>query len=77
MRFLMALTTAIILSGCAPRVAIIGGTEDMIQVPAGAVIQNVPIPTTEKKSYDLVTQKDGYWVSKDAINRYKKAKVGE
>ena len=76
MRFLIVLTIAITLSGCAHRVAVIGGTEDMIQIPAGAIIQNVALPTTEKKSYDVVTPKDGYWVSKDAINRYQKARVG-
>lgn len=76
MRFWMILTTVIILSGCAGRVAVIGGTEDMIFVPKGAVIQNVALPTTENKAYDLLTQKDGYWVSKDAINRYQKARVG-
>lgn len=76
MRFWMILITAITLSGCAGRVAVIGGVEDMITVPKGSVIQNVKLPTTEHKAYDIVTEKDGFWVSNDAINRYQKARVG-
>lgn len=74
-RLLMGLMIAITLSGCASKVAVIGGVRDMIEVPKGSVIKNVALPTTEGKAYDIQTDKDGFWLSKDAINRYQKARV--
>lgn len=78
MRFLTLLTIAIILSGCASRIAVIGGISDMIEIKKGTVITGVSLPTTEDgKLYDIVVQKDSFLVSKDGVNRYQKAKVGQ
>jgi hypothetical protein len=72
----MILITAITLSGCAGRVAVIGGIGDMVAIPKGSIIKDVPLPTTENKRHDVVVEKDSYLVSKDAVNRYQKARVG-
>ena len=76
MRLLMILTTAIILNGCAPRVAIIGGMEDMLAVPKGSVISGIKVPMLDDQPHSLTVQKDSFLVSKDAVNRYQKARVG-
>jgi hypothetical protein len=57
-------------------VAVIGGIGDMVAIPKGSIIKDVPLPTTENKRHDVVVEKDSYLVSKDAVNRYQKARVG-
>lgn len=64
-----------VLSGCAhSRPAVVGGVEDMIRIPKGVVISDVALPTDEGKTYNVITQKDGYWLSLDAWNRIEKGK---
>ena len=46
----------------------------MIRIPKGAVINDVPLPTDEALNYNVITQKDGYWLSLDAWNRIEKGK---
>lgn len=75
MRFWTLLMTSVILSGCASsRPAVVGGVEDMIRIPKGAVINDVPLPTDQGLNYNVITQKDGYWLSLDAWNRIEKGK---
>lgn len=74
-RFLTVLAISVALSGCAThKAAIVGGVEDMIRIPKGVVINNVSLPTDEGKSYNVITQKDGYWMSLDAWNRIEKGR---
>ena len=74
-RFLMVSLISVILSGCAhSRPAVVGGVEDMIRIPKGVIINNVALPTDEGKAYNVITQKDGYWLSLDAWNRIEKGK---
>lgn len=74
MRFLMVVLTSVLLSGCAAQrgSVVVGGVEDYIQIPKNSQIANVPLPTDEKKSYTVVTQKNGVWLSLDAWNRIEK-----
>lgn len=75
MRFLTVLMISAVLSGCAhSRPAVVGGVEDMIRIPKGVIINDVSLPTDEGKTYNVITQKDGYWLSLDAWNRIEKGK---
>ena len=75
MRFWILLMISVALSGCASsRPAVVGGVEDMIRIPKGVIINNVALPTDEGKAYNVITQKDGYWLSLDAWNRIEKGK---
>ena len=63
-----------LLSGCAfNKGAASGNTpmglRDYIEIPAESVITNVPMPTDEKKKYNIVTEKNGVWISLDGLNR--------
>ncbi len=74
-RFLTVLMISAALSGCATaRPAVVGGVEDMIRMPKGVVINDVSLPTDEGKNYNIITQKDGIWLSLDAWNRVEKGK---
>jgi len=69
---LMLVLSLIGLSGCAllpKRVIIAGGPEDVLVIPMGSSISNIPLPTDENKTYTIVTQKDGLWISLDADQR--------
>jgi len=46
----------------------------MIRIPKGVIINNVALPTDEGKTYNVITQKDGYWLSLDAWNRIEKGR---
>lgn len=75
--FWMALTTNLVLSGCiTKKTALVGGAEDLIFVPKGGEIANVPLPTNENKTYTVVTPKAGYWISLQGWNRVVKATSG-
>ncbi len=39
------------------------GVDGYIQMPAGSVVTGVPLPTDENKKYNIVTNKDGFWMS--------------
>lgn len=45
------------------------GIGDYIEVPVGSVITNVPLPTDEGKKYNIVVEKNGYWISLECDNR--------
>lgn len=74
MRFLMVVLTSILLSGCTASrdSVVVGGVEDYIQIPKSSKIENVPLPTDENKTYTVVTQKNGVWLSLEAWNRIEK-----
>lgn len=75
MRFWILLTISVALSGCAhSRPPVVGGVEDMIRIPKGVLINDVSLPTDEGKTYNVITQKDGYWLSLDAWNRIEKGR---
>lgn len=75
--FLMALTISSAVSGCfTKKTALVGGPGDLIFVPKGGEISNVPLPTNEGKTYTVVTPKPGYWVSMQGWNRVIKATSG-
>lgn len=77
MIFSMLLMTSLVLSGCANRTAIVGGMGDMIVMPKGSVIKGVKLITPDgEKTVDLVTQKDGRWLSNKGFNRIIKATSG-
>ncbi len=59
------------LSGCVwgKKLAVPLGATDYIFCPKGSEIAGVPLPTNEKKSYTIVTPKDGFWISKSGFNR--------
>lgn len=75
--FLMVLTISLAVSGCLSRkTALIGGADDIIFIPKGGQIANVPLPTDENKNYTVVTPKSGYWISMNGFNRIVKATSG-
>ena len=74
MIFWIALTINAALSfGCAQKVAVVGGVEDMIILPKGTLIQGVSLPTDEPgKKYNIVTNRSGVWLSLKGWNRASK-----
>lgn len=78
MRFVMILLTAIILNSCAwlpKQTIVLSGIDGIIDVPAGAKLCNVPLPTDEVgKNYCIVTKKPSMLISLDDWNNLKKYK---
>jgi hypothetical protein len=62
------------LISCAHNKVVPLGITDYVFIPAGTSLTNVPLPTDEKKSYTVITPKDGFWVSKDGFNRLESMK---
>ena len=63
----LVLTSVMLVSGCAylpkSKVQSPCGVDGYIQMPAGSVVTGVPLPTDENKKYNIVTDKDGFWMS--------------
>lgn len=75
MRIGMLVLTSIILSGCAGKsVTSPCNISDYVEIPKGAVINDVPLPTDEGKNYNVITQKNGFWMSFECHNRMEKGK---
>ena len=74
MRLMTALLISILLSACAHSTSQMEGVDNVIDIPAGGIIENVPLPTDENKTYRIVTKKPGRWVSLEAWARYEKMK---
>jgi len=75
MRFMMLALISILASGCSmlpTRTIMLGGVEDILNVPAGSKICETPLPTDEKKTYCVVTNKASVLISLDAMNRLEK-----
>lgn len=69
---LVTIVIALSLSGCAMLRGPIepGGVNDWVELPVGAVITGVALPTDEpNKKYNIVTTKPGAWVSLDMLDR--------
>jgi len=64
------------LSGCLTNKSFVApcGVTDYIETPKGAVVQRVPLPTDEGKDYNIVTPKNGFWMSFDCHNRMEKGR---
>jgi len=63
------------LSGCAlipTKTVVLGGVRDIVEVNAGSKVCDVKLPTDEKKTYCIVTEKPSVLVSLDAWNRAQK-----
>ena len=67
MRIGLLVLAVIGLSGCAmfqpKHLSSPCGVTDYVWTPVGTVIGNVPLPTDEKKTYNIVTTKPGFWIS--------------
>lgn len=62
---------SVAVSGCAffrPGTVPCGAT-DYVYMPKGAKLLNVPLPTEDGKPQNLITAKDGFWISKDCDAR--------
>lgn len=72
MRIGMLVLSVVALSGCSmlhKSLPAPCGVNDYIECPQGAVIQGVPLPTDEKKTYNIVTPKLGFWISQECDER--------
>jgi hypothetical protein len=72
MRIGMLALVVIVLSGCAltKKLPAPCGVTDYIEMPKGTVVTNVGLPTDEAgKKYNVITPKDGFWISLDCDNR--------
>ncbi len=60
-----------VLSGCAHRSlgSVPCGVTDYVFLPQGSKLLNVPLPTEDGKPQNLITQKDGFWISKNCDSR--------
>ena len=65
-----------LLSGCSttPNPTVPCGIGDYIEMPVGSIVNNIPLPTTEAKNYDIKVPKNGMWISLDCYNRLEKVK---
>ena len=76
MRIWMLGLISILLCSCSmlpTKTVIMGGVDDVVNIPAGAKVCNVPLPTDETgKTYCIVTSKPSQLVSLDAQNRIEK-----
>ena len=75
--FLMLFAGCMVLpfSGCATKgPALVGGIQDLIELPAGTVIENVVIPNTSGQPQNIKTAKPGMWISLDGWNRVEQTK---
>lgn len=77
LKMLMLISITLSVAGCAlipEKLVPLGGLDDVIDVPAGAKLCNVPLPTDEEgKTYCIVTSKPMQLRSLDAQNRLDKA----
>lgn len=76
MRLWMLALISMALSGCAllpTKTVMLGGINDIVNVPPGGKVCNVALPTDEPgKTYCIVTTKPMQLVSLDAQNRIEK-----
>lgn len=67
MRIGLLVLSVIVLSGCSmleKKLPAPCGVSDYIEMPKGSVVTGVPLPTDEAgKTYNIVTPKDGFWIS--------------
>ena len=74
----LVLIATLLVSGCAmlpTKVIVLGGIKDVIDVPVGAEVCGVELPTNEvNKKYCVVTSKPSRLISMDAWNNLEKQK---
>ena len=76
MTFGMLGLISILLNGCAFNKQEVKNTplglKDYIEISSGSVITGVDLPTDEKKKHNVVTEKNGMWISLEGFNRVQK-----
>jgi len=72
----LGLIAILLVSGCTmlpTRVVVLGGVDDIVNVPKGAKVCGIPLPTDEVgKTYCIVTTKTSRLISMDAWTNLEK-----